>query len=448
MVKAVLVGAGRGGVSLLNIFSGSKEVEILGVADINPEAAGMKLAQGAGIFTTTNFQELFEIEGVDIVIDVTGNPEIAVKLVELKKPGMEIIGGASAKLMWNLIGEWHKREEETRRNLLCQEELYQVGLLITSTEEVEKVFEFILNSALRLTSTPAGSLALYDEKTEEFYLVTAKGFSPSFTRVNRWKKRSRGLTNQILKSGSSLVIPDVAKHKDFDNEVMLAEGVKSLIAAPLLAREKIIGIIYVDDFKPREFTQREATILSLLANQAAIAIMKTQLLEETRRLAITDSLTGLFNHRYFQDCLTREVERCKRYYHEMSLLLLDIDYFKVFNDTYGHLRGDEILKELAGVLKKMVRSTDILARYGGEEFVIILPETTKDTARRIAEKIRMVIKKHKFKGEKILPEKNLTVSVGVASYPSDAEAPRYLVEKADKALYKAKNSGRNRVCLI
>lgn len=447
MLRAVLIGAGRGGSSLLPILLEDKDIEVVGIADRNSNAPGIKLARKAKIFTTTNFLDLIRLEGLDIIINVTGDAEVARKLAELKKPGVEIIGGVSAKLMWDLVEERQKREEETRKSLVSQEELYRNGLFVTSTDDINEILEHILKSAMKLTSSPAGSISLYDEKTDEFYLAVARGFSSSFTQVNRWKRRSKGLTHQIIKSGSAFAIPDVIGNKDFDNPIMVAEGIKSLIAAPLLVGEKIIGIIYVDDFKPRGLIQGETTLLSLLANQAAIAIMKAQLLEETKQLAITDRLTGVFNHGYFQDYLNHEIERSKRYNHEMCLLLLDIDYFKTFNDTYGHPRGDEILKELTSILKKTIRSTDIVARYGGEEFVIILPETSKSTGRRIAEKIRLIIKKYKFKGEEILPENNLTVSFGVACYPKDAENSKFLIEKADRALYEAKNSGRNRVCL-
>ena len=168
---------------------------------------------------------------------------------------------------------------------------------------------------------------------------------------------------------------------------------------------------------------------------------------QLKSLSVTDSLTDIGNQRYFRDQLRSEMERSIRYRHPLSLLLIDVDYFKQYNDAYGHAIGDKALKLVAKVLKSNTRSTDFLARYGGEEFGIILPETPKKDAHLLAERVRKAIEKqafsYKIKGR---PRKGLTVSIGVCCYPTDHKGkdPKQLLIKADKALYLAKQKGRNR----
>jgi diguanylate cyclase (GGDEF)-like protein len=163
---------------------------------------------------------------------------------------------------------------------------------------------------------------------------------------------------------------------------------------------------------------------------------------------ITDSLTGLANFRYFQTQLKEEISRAARYQHKFVLLLIDIDHFKHFNDTNGHQMGNVLLKQLADTLRETLRKEDFIARYGGEEFVVILPETDQSKARVAAERLREAVAHAEFPGGQGQPGGRLTISVGGAVFPADAEVPGRLIEKADKALYAAKNAGRNRVAWI
>lgn len=338
--------------------------------------------------------------------------------------------------------------DSTKKALMEHRVLYQIGLLLTSAEKVEEVLNVIVQSAVRLVETPAGSLALYDPESGEFYLTVAVGFSPSFSKVRRWSLRKDGLTSMIVSQGTPVVISDVSREPHFDNPVMLNEGIKSLVAAPLVAEGRIVGILYVDDFVPREFNSTEVSILSLLASQATIAIMKAQLLERTKQLAITDGLTDIFNHRYFQERLIEEMMRAERYKRNLSLILLDIDYFKLYNDTYGHPKGDIILKRIAGILENATREVDIVARYGGEEFVAILPETGKEDALKVANKICTAVEDYHFPNEDTQPEGKITVSLGVATHPEDSMTREKLIDIADRAMYLAKGSGKNKVCTI
>ena len=182
----------------------------------------------------------------------------------------------------------------------------------------------------------------------------------------------------------------------------------------------------------------------ILSSQFALEIKKVLLYETVEKLAITDSLTGLYVRRYFSERLEEELHRSKRHKFKFAFLMIDIDDFKLCNDTYGHLVGDVVLKEMSRIIKEHLRAIDVVSRYGGEEFAVLLPETGPDGAILVAERLRKKIEENVFTAydEKL----KVTISTGVSIYPQDATEEKGLIEKADTALYTAKRSGKNIVC--
>ena len=222
---------------------------------------------------------------------------------------------------------------------------------------------------------------------------------------------------------------------------------EEIVLIPLKAKDKINGIIVADNFITREpVSKDDIRMLTMLANQAGLAIENSQLYEKTLMLANMDSLTELWNHGYFKHLLNSELEKSRAMKLPLSLVMVDIDYFKIYNDNLGHQAGDKILKELATLIKNQSRKMDYVCRYGGEEFAVILPQADKKEAILIAERLRMDIEKHSFVREDILPDKKLTVSLGISSFPEDGLLPAELITAADKFLYFAKNKGRNKTC--
>ena len=199
----------------------------------------------------------------------------------------------------------------------------------------------------------------------------------------------------------------------------------------------------IEKTRERDLYARELQVVRDLYREKLKVIEEMR--EEALHLSYTDDLTGIYNHRFFIEQLTREVERHKRYSTPLSLLMIDIDYFKHYNDTNGHLAGDEVLRAIAILIERGVRQTDIVARYGGEEFSAILTNTGRDGAFEIAERVRKNVSDTCFPNESAQPNKDLTVSVGVATFSSSISTLTDLIREADHALYRAKKGGRNRV---
>ena len=216
---------------------------------------------------------------------------------------------------------------------------------------------------------------------------------------------------------------------------------------PLKAKNKINAVVIADNiFTKRHISNDDMRMFIMLANQAGLAIENSQLYEQAIIRSHTDSLTGLWNHGYFHYLLQSEVEKAKINKASLSLIMLDVDNFKIYNDDLGHQSGDQTLKQMARLLIDYSRKMDWVARYGGEEFAIILPQTNKKEAIVIGERLRQIIAEHPFAQEEILPNKKLTASLGIASFPEDVKEYSELITVADQRLYIAKKKGKNLTC--
>ncbi|MFN3477481.1 MAG: diguanylate cyclase, partial [Candidatus Methylomirabilales bacterium] len=244
----------------------------------------------------------------------------------------------------------------------------------------------------------------------------------------------------LQEKGEAVIIADLRERLEPFFHLAKAEGYRAYAGIPLLARDRMVGILAVLSRTPGRFRPEDIRFLTAIGHQIGLGIENARLFKERSRLAITDELTGLYNHRHFYRVLQMEVSRALRYQRHLSMIMLDIDHFKKYNDRWGHLAGDKALREVAGVLRRSVRDVDTVARYGGEEFAIILPETELRQAAIQAERIRAAVERHSFL-------KPLTISLGVAAFARGMQRGEELVQEADRALYRAKAEGRNRVCL-
>jgi len=320
------------------------------------------------------------------------------------------------------------------------EALHEATKVIGTSLELREVLNTIVSTICRAFHYDLGAILLVDESAGELVLEASYGYGREVTGYRQ--AIGRGIVGWVAHTGQPYISEDVLRDPYY---VPLEEGTRSEIAVPLILEGRVIGVFNVESRRPRAFGERDLRILTALASYATIAIENARLYEETKRLAITDGLTGLYNHRFLHESFERELEQARRYRLPLSLILVEVDRFKTFNDTYGHLCGDEILKTVAGLLRRNSRSADIVARYGGDEFVLLLPHTSKRDAQEIAERIRRSIAHYPIPiRERFV---TATVSIGVAAFPEDGRTAEVLVEAADKAMYVAKRMGGNRVAV-
>jgi diguanylate cyclase (GGDEF)-like protein len=218
-----------------------------------------------------------------------------------------------------------------------------------------------------------------------------------------------------------------------------------VVAVALRARGKAFGALVVG--RRELFDQDDVHVIELLSNNAAITISNARLYQQTRRLAITDPLTGLFNLRHFRSSLAQEIQKAKRLQYPIAVIMADIDHFKTFNDTYGHPKGNVALKKIAQTMVQNLRQTDLIARYGGEEFAAILPGCDRTSLLQVAEKVRQAVESTQFTMSHDEAPARLTLSIGGAWQEAEYSDAPSLIATADEALYTAKATGRNRSCI-
>ncbi len=317
--------------------------------------------------------------------------------------------------------------------------LNELSAYLHTTMEREVLLEGIVDRVKDLLRARKSAIILIDDNMK----ITA--FYSSLGPTGSCKTEVRGVIARVFKDLAPLRTDNVREMSDFRGFPAQHPEIRSLLMVPIMLRGKPIGVIAVADRTGGEgFTADDEDLLLTLAFHAAFAIEKVNLHEEIVKMASTDGLTGLNNHMSFQERLAEEIERARRYGSRVSLLMIDIDHFKDFNDTFGHVSGDEVLKKIGRILMDNIRAIDFASRYGGEEFTVILPEVSLDGAVIVAERIREAVEKNpvRINGKEAV----VTLSIGVATFPDDALSREDLIDRADKALYLAKRTGRNKVC--
>ena len=318
--------------------------------------------------------------------------------------------------------------------------------IITARFDPERTYQTIHDAASRLMPCEAFCITILDKETDEIeavYLVDRGGRSPS-VRI----QSDQGISGHVISTGKPLLIYDVNTTeglKDIQLEHFGSpDRIRALIAVPMRLGEDIIGMLSAQSYQPYDYSEEDQNMLEMLAAHAAIAIHNMNLFSRIQYLASVDSLTEVYNRRFFFENANREFARFKRYHHPLSIIMLDLDNYKNINDTFGHITGDLVLKAVAKFIQENIRETDVLGRYGGDEFSLLLPETDLPKAVEIAERLRQSMENHEFRADDVAIK--VTISIGVASTNDRVTDLSQLLLSADMALYDAKNTGRNCVC--
>jgi two-component system cell cycle response regulator len=320
----------------------------------------------------------------------------------------------------NVIAPGEMTQEPEQRDEA--EPIRETRILVVDDEEIMREFlrEVLSDQGYKIDLASSGKDAVEKMAAHEYDLV---------------------LTDIVMPELDGLGVVAAAKDLPYEVDVVVMTGYASMETA--VESMKLGASDYIT--KPFNIDQIRIIIKNAIEERA----LKKRAAEGEfyKELSRKDGLTNLYNHRFFHQLLDTEISRAERYDRVVSLLMIDIDNFKTYNDTHGHPTGDVILKQLANLLRQSSRSCDYVARYGGEEFAIIAPEAGPDAAGRMAQRIREAVEEAKFEGEEIMAGGRLTISIGAASFPVQASSKSDLVEKADRALYRAKALGKNRVVL-
>ena len=317
--------------------------------------------------------------------------------------------------------------------------LYEVGQTISASLHLDQLLTTTMRRVAQTTGIESYGLFVHEEEKNGLVAKSVSGAAAQALQQLSLRP-GEGLAGQVCRTrvpemhtaAAPMAWPDVPR------------SARSVIAVPLIGRDRVLGALLLYSVSPSAFSERELAYFTAIGKQLSIALDNATLHRRATELSYHDPLTGLFNRRYLEEALETEVRRAGRYALPLSLNMLDIDHFKGFNDTFGHTRGDEVLRAVSQRLREQTRNADIVTRYGGEEFVVILPMTTKPHARLVAEKLRAAIAAAVIAGAG--PDgARITISVGVSTFPEDSSTATGLVQAADAALYAAKDRGRNRV---
>ncbi|MHB1017224.1 MAG: sensor domain-containing diguanylate cyclase [Coriobacteriia bacterium] len=475
-IRIAIAGGGLRATSVLRLLNDIENLTVAAVYDNSRTAPAMRLAEDLGVFATTQVSELSQIAGLDLILDLSDDLTLRAAL-EVERPAeVAFITGNGSELVWDLLIAKKRSEEQEKifvelqvaydkirsheRRLQSSKEAleraneelesrlaeifftHEFFKALTTFSSVDDVTSLIVDGANGILGAEISAVYLFDQRDWTLRLRASQGRLEEYFRP--MVAVSETLLGVAFREGF-VQQTDVTEGAGLADWTVQPEELRSQAAMPLRSGDSVIGVLLIASATYRELTQAERDRLQVIANQSSLALQNALLHEELERLSVTDRLTELYNHGYLHSRLDEEIERAMRFGHRLSVIMLDIDDFKKFNDRYGHPKGDTVLRAVSAIVKQNLREIDVAARYGGEEFVVVLPETDVAGALAVAERIRVSTESFPHitdeRGERVAQ----TVSLGVATYPVHASDGASLIEAADQAMYQAKRTGKNRV---
>lgn len=319
-----------------------------------------------------------------------------------------------------------------RRAAMDLSALYEAGRAIGASLKLDDTLPLVLNIVALELHADVGLLVLVDEETGAARIEAQRGLPPEVSGMAL--PSNDFITEYVVGRMHSVFI----SHRHAEPAVSIAPDFGSVLAVPLVVGGRPVGALVAGKYQEHAFRRDSIRFMEALASQAATAVENGRLFGEAHQWAVRDGLTGLYNYRYFANRFGDELARAARYGGAVSLIMIDVDLFKRVNDTWGHLEGDEVLRQIGQLLEHETRESDIVARYGGEEFAIILPQAHLEQALGVADKLRDTVARHHFSAVETSDTIHVTISCGVASYPEFAADAEALLRFADSSLYEAK----------
>lgn len=338
--------------------------------------------------------------------------------------------------------------ERTSELEIAQSELetvYETARSLGEHNDPDRIINALLTISLKMLGYQHLGILLYNSNRNGMLLVARMELGQSTLLRPPVLYDMGGIAGYVARTGRPQRHFDISTDSRYRPGL---EGAKSELAVPMISRGRTIGVLNAESVELGAFLEKDEKILSILAGSAAMALENARLHKQLEDLSTIDELTGAYNFRYFSERLKEEQRRARRYDQPLSLIMIDIDWFKNCNDTYGHQAGNLVLEGISRVIRGIVRDTDVVCRYGGEEFIVVLPQTESRDAYEIGERIRAEVERSDFSDEGLQPSLRVTVSIGISTYPDNGGTADNLVELVDKALYRAKGSGKNIVCTV
>lgn len=340
--------------------------------------------------------------------------------------------------------EFRALNKELKKKIYNLHNLFQVSTNVYAIFDINHLFNSLLLTILGQLGAKSATIFLAAGDGEgrlipKFY-KGIRGDEISSLILKKEEKFSRFIAGKGIPVLASQIDEPLFKDRGF----ALLRKLELELFAPLLVSGELIGILALGERMSGEpYHPEDLEMLAILTNMAGVAIGNVKEYKKVEKLSYTDGMTDLHNYRYFSNRLEEEIIRAKRYDRPLSLIILDVDYFKNYNDNLGHQQGDLALKELSEILRKSVRKIDVVSRYGGEEFCVIMPEVQSSGCKKFMERLRKKVEGHHFPGEEVQPQGKISISLGGATFPQDATTMDEIISKADFSLYEAKRRGRN-----
>ncbi|HXN07098.1 MAG TPA: diguanylate cyclase [Nitrospiria bacterium] len=318
------------------------------------------------------------------------------------------------------------------------EALYYFGRCLSTSFDLDEIYSMMVNAVSKLLNNRPSFFFLFNEKGESAALKKSIGFPDSARKL---------VVPFELQGGSHMVkwLEEGVYTREFHARLEKEFDFSDFITRPIMIHNRFYGILGSCLKGGLKCTDRETNLLKQFITQSAFVIENALLQQQAHDLARHDELTGVYNRRYFQERIDHEIRRASREGSRFSLIILDIDYFKTYNDELGHIQGDHLLKQVVERIKERVRATDVISRFGGDEFVILFINTEKPIAIEIGDEIRKNVETYSNFVVEQSSVKKVTISLGVAQFPEDGANSVELIRKADQGLYAAKSRGRNQL---
>ena len=435
LTLALLLGAGTSALLPKSVFGNSVTAAVYCVVFAAARMGTAARYSGAGRAALRQGRQSGKLEAATLIASA---PVALLMAAAFPRFGLSGLAGAAVLLgLLGLVAHFGFEVAGLRGQVSAMEKLSAVTVSQTSAERVTEQF---LTLSRGLVSCDRVTLWLTDDTEIRLKRVLGRGGETVSVRFGE------GLAGRAAERTLPWMIRDGScDPRAVPEETSGGRTPFALLLVPLVAGSRTLGVAQFERDAPGVFTHRDSGRLEALASQAAATLANVRAHQDVYSQATTDALTGLFNRRHMQTVLADERRRAERYGHPLSVIMLDVDGFKSYNDTYGHVQGDVLLKTLAGILQNGVRTVDSVGRFGGEEFVVVLPETPADEAFQTAERLRQAVAGTIFPGFADDPELVVlkTISLGVATYPDITQDTQALVTLADNALYQAKRGGRN-----